>query len=487
MEFNKLPSNSEKILLKIEQAENPTQALTNLYRECLGKKRQILDGIIQELVKKKYIKVSWADNLPYLVTVNNSARTYEEQLSEYKSKQMKQEQQRIKNIIFISHRSSDEAITEMLIDFFVRTSIPREVIFCSSLPGNDVNEKISAEIKESLKNSAVNIAILSKDYYTSAYCLNEAGVLWYEDVPVIPIALPEINPSNMYGFLNDEYRIRRLNCDTDISQIYDIVSKAISAPQTTANIITDENKKLRKKYAEYIKTRELSKPSKLKTNTISISKITTDDEKIVLHYIFENKIRKVSKSNIKKWLSENEIYGINIDNAFDLLSLFDDVTVTDDVLEFEIGEFRKHHENDYPEMPELQNCVLKHKKLAVNTFKMLWNSNKIDSLIKLFIAYIVDEQMPSFEHRKMAKTQIDSIKKWEADNSLYSDLSNSYGKCLEFFIQNDLVYASSWTSCDNPREYSLCTSLKEYLFNCPSMIANELRSIKESYYLDLVF
>ena len=41
-----------------------------------------------------------------------------------------------------------------------------------------------------------------RGYYQSAYCLNEAGILWYQDdVPVIPIALPEINSSNMYGFL----------------------------------------------------------------------------------------------------------------------------------------------------------------------------------------------------------------------------------------------------------------------------------------------
>ncbi len=80
----------------------------------------------------------------------------------------------------------------------------QDAVFCSSLPGNDINEKISGEVKTALKNSTVNIAILSREYYQSAYCLNEAGVLWYEDVPVIPIALPEINSNNMYGFLNKE-------------------------------------------------------------------------------------------------------------------------------------------------------------------------------------------------------------------------------------------------------------------------------------------
>ena len=130
----------------------------------------------------------------------------------------------------------------MLVDFFAGTGISKEAVFCSSLPGNDINERISDEVRSALKSSAVNIAILSHDYYQSAYCLNEAGVLWYEDVPVIPVALPEINSGNMYGFLNNEYKLRRLDSDTDISYIYDTVSEAVSAPHTKASLITYENK-----------------------------------------------------------------------------------------------------------------------------------------------------------------------------------------------------------------------------------------------------
>ena len=67
---------------------------------------------------------------------------------------------KVKNIIFISHRSTDKDIADMLVDFFVGTGIPKEAVFCSSLPGNDINERISGEVKAALKNSAVNIAIL---------------------------------------------------------------------------------------------------------------------------------------------------------------------------------------------------------------------------------------------------------------------------------------------------------------------------------------
>ncbi|MDD4773316.1 MAG: hypothetical protein PHZ09_06885 [Eubacteriales bacterium] len=73
----------------------------------------------------------------------------------------------------------------------------------------------------------------------------------------------------------------------------------------------------------------------------------------------------------------------------------------------------------------------------------------------MFIAYIVEELMTSFGARWMADAQIESIKKWESRNSLDSELSENYGSSLELFVQNNLVYESSWTSYGNPREYTL--------------------------------
>lgn len=285
MRFIKLPSNSEKILLELVESEKPTEALYSRYEGISDQEEQVLDGIVRELTECGYIDVMWADNMPWNVTLNNSARTYGECLTEYEAQKMAQisQETKVKNIIFISHRSTDKDIADMLVDFFSGTGIPKEAIFCSSLPGNDINEKISNEVKAALKNSAVNIAILSQDYYQSAYCLNEAGVLWYEDAPVIPIALPEINSNNMYGFLNNEYKLRRLNIDTDVSYIYDTVREAISASLIKASIITYENNKLRAKYEDHLKTRVIPKSNTLTTNTFDISGITTDDERVVLY------------------------------------------------------------------------------------------------------------------------------------------------------------------------------------------------------------
>lgn len=485
MKFTKLPSNSEKILLELVQAENPTQALITQYEGISIQEEQVLDGIVRELKEYGYINVEWADNMPWIVTLNNSARTYGELITEHESStaMQKQKEIKVKNVIFISHRSIDKNIADMLVDFFVGTGIPREAVFCSSLPGNDINERISDEVKAALKSSAINIAILSQDYYQSAYCLNEAGVLWYEDVPVIPIALPEINSENMYGFLNNEYKLRRLDCDTDISYIYDTVNEAVSSPHTKVSIITRETSKLRSRYTEHLRTRELSQAPSVSSVTSSLSEITTDDERVVLYYILQNNIRKVSKPVITNWLNEYEIYNVNLDNAFDLLSSLNGGSVNNETLELDLQTFRKLSASSTSILPELKVCVDQHTKLAVNTFRSIWTSNTLDSTIGLFIAYIVDEKMRSFGDRWMAEGQIKSIEQWESKHILDSTLSSNYGSCLEFFVQNDLVYASSWTSYGNVREYSLCPSLQRYLFNCPAEIIDELLKVKNSHTL----
>lgn len=158
--------------------------------------------------------------------------------------------------IFISHRTKDKSVADMLLDFLATTGIPRESIKCSSLSGNDVKEKISPEVRDWIQQSVVNFAILSADYYKSAYCLNEVGILWYlHKIPVIPIALPDIDHKDMIGFLNDDYKLRRLDSDDDIAYIYDAVSEAMGVSAAKHSVINTETKKLKDRYKKFCDSR----------------------------------------------------------------------------------------------------------------------------------------------------------------------------------------------------------------------------------------
>ena len=153
-------------------------------------------------------------------------------------------------IIFISHRTTDAEVADMLRDYFVAMGIPNEFVFCSSLPGNDVTSSIPREVKEKIANSSVNVAILSREYYESAYCVNEAGIIWLQDptVPAIVVGLPEISHTNMLGFLNGDYKLRRLDNLSDVSAIYDTVQKAVDSATPTLSVANAAGQKLVDKY-----------------------------------------------------------------------------------------------------------------------------------------------------------------------------------------------------------------------------------------------
>lgn len=121
MDFRELPSNSESLLLKLACAENPTQVLQEQYKGISLQKVQELNSIIRELRSFGYIDVKWASNAPYLVTVNNSARTYGERLAEHNAYRESQVTQEVtmRKVVFISHRSTDKSVADMLVDFFV--------------------------------------------------------------------------------------------------------------------------------------------------------------------------------------------------------------------------------------------------------------------------------------------------------------------------------------------------------------------------------
>lgn len=83
MDLKELPLNAKKLLDEILQAEHPSEMLCNKFKGLSYREDEELRGIIRELREEGYINVKWADNLPYWVSINNSARTYNERLEEY--------------------------------------------------------------------------------------------------------------------------------------------------------------------------------------------------------------------------------------------------------------------------------------------------------------------------------------------------------------------------------------------------------------------
>ena len=113
--FEKLPSNSRALLQEIVEADNAVALLQDRFKQCADNKGDdYLRGLIRELIDKQYIEVTWADDVPWFVQVNNSARTYSEREAEHEATiAVKRDDANIKTKqfdLFLSHANKDKLV-----------------------------------------------------------------------------------------------------------------------------------------------------------------------------------------------------------------------------------------------------------------------------------------------------------------------------------------------------------------------------------------
>ncbi len=400
-------------------------------------------------------------------------------LSILQSNSLKEKESRNNAIIFISHRSVDKDFADLLCEALFSLGIPRNRVFCSSLPGNDVQQQISVEVKAAIKNSCLNIALLSYTFYESAYCLNEAGIIWFtDDVPILLIGLPEISENNMWGFLNKDYRLRSLGQEDELLQIFEKCFKETNISKPTSDILVNRAHKLIKDYNDLL----INRPERTEPTNNAV--IETDDEVVLKFYVALHKTRKIKKENVLAWLQDLEIYDISVDNAFDLIYSSGKGKIVDSVLELTIETFR-NYTADVEQIKEKSYPILcSHIAKSSDKFLKMWENDEFDDYEKLFIAYIVDEKMSKLGDRWMANSQISDIQNWEQKCEIKGVVSTNYGRLLEKFIQNKFVYAVEWTDHGNVRAYSLCASLKSLLFDNSTQFYPEFQRLAKEYQED---
>ena len=382
------------------------------------------------------------------------------------------------NKIFISHNTQDKAVTDIFVDFLIAVGIPRNEIFCSSLPGNNVKENITTEIRDSLDRSNIYICVLSSSYYQSAYCLNEAGIIWYKNSATIIIGLPEITIDNMQGFINKDYMIRHLNNADDIYAIIDDVISVLNLTQIKHQVINTETAKLIRKYNDFLTSRRTESTENITSNTVDLATISTDDEKIILYFMIVKGLRKTSKKDIIDWLQKKEIFNVDINNGFDLLTFLGNSKYENETFELDITYFRKFS-NQKDEIKEaLRPIVFNHYEKVSNKFINLWQRNVFSNEMKLFLMYIIENRISKLGDRWKADFEINSLSEWVNNNSIPVSVANNYGIYLNLLITNNLVYESEWTSYGNPREYTLYNSLQEFLFSENFPYYSELQKLK---------
>lgn len=130
-----------------------------------------------------------------------------------------------KPLIFISHSSKNIEQVKLLAELLRTINlIPKEDIFCSSLPGYDIPINTENRIFDFLRSTFLeyNIHIFfvhSTEYYESAVSLNEMGAAWAMKSKDISFLLPGFEFSDMKGVINGD-RIA-IKVDNDATEVKD--------------------------------------------------------------------------------------------------------------------------------------------------------------------------------------------------------------------------------------------------------------------------
>lgn len=347
--------------------------------------------------------------------------------------------------IFISHRSVDKKVADIFESFLTTCGISYSNIFCSSLPGNDIEEKISLEVKENLKVSVLNIVLLSTDYYLSAYCQNEAGIIWFLDTEKIVIALPDIDDNLMEGFLNSEHKIRRLDSKSDISAISDIVKRSFPGFITSNSKLNANIDRLIEQYNEALKTRTASStPAHIESNELErriLASEFSDVELMILYFFYDTQTNIVGDDliDINQWLCKKKI-PLSIKDEFSTL-------VDDGIIDYINGSF---------EQPSIYKMVIgayrelrRLTKKAINVFEQNCSRytdakapsksvNPVDNLIIkgftvpeiLLVKYIMDLQRENLYAGWQSEQEAKTIQNWEEINELNDCLTRNYGDAI---------------------------------------------------------
>ncbi len=106
--------------------------------------------------------------------------------------------------IFISHSSNDVALVDGLVQLLEGgVGIRSDQIFCSSLEEQGIPPGVDFKsfIKEKLGEAKVVIAVISPQYYASAFCMCELGATWAMTKNFIPLLVPPVTYSDLRGSL----------------------------------------------------------------------------------------------------------------------------------------------------------------------------------------------------------------------------------------------------------------------------------------------
>jgi hypothetical protein len=126
--------------------------------------------------------------------------------------------------VFISHAAVDKELAELFENLIESgIGIPHDEVFCTSLEGQGIPEgtqDFKEYIRGELDGCDTAIALISENYYASAFCMCELGAIWMVAKNFFPILVPPVNFNDLRGVISGT-QCRELMDPGAASALYD--------------------------------------------------------------------------------------------------------------------------------------------------------------------------------------------------------------------------------------------------------------------------
>lgn len=130
--------------------------------------------------------------------------------------------------IFISHAKQDVPVVEEFVSLLKQIGVPPKNIFCTSMPGHGVpaGKDLKSYIRDQFGASDIVIAIVSENYYASAFCMCELGAVWITAKErFFPFLVPPVTFGELKGTLVGTQCLRLEDAEA-LSELRDEIDNA---------------------------------------------------------------------------------------------------------------------------------------------------------------------------------------------------------------------------------------------------------------------
>jgi TIR domain len=158
--------------------------------------------------------------------------------------------------LFISHAVADAAVVKPFVQLLESgVGVPPKDIFCASIKGQSIRpgKDFKSSIHENLNDATTVLALISDNYYNSAFSMCELGGCWLQAKDWIPILIPPIKYADMKAVLVG-IQATRIDSTEDLDELRDELGARLGVPLLPTPRWTEKRTDFLAKLPDYLKS-----------------------------------------------------------------------------------------------------------------------------------------------------------------------------------------------------------------------------------------